>query len=450
MGGVARLARALGHRVTGVDANVYPPMSEQLRAAGIALAEGYDTPLPEPAPDRVLIGNALSRGNPAVEAVLERGLDYLSGPEWLRDEVLRGRQVLAVAGTHGKTTTSSMLAHVLDAAGLDPGFLIGGVPAGFGVSARLGSGPFVIEADEYDTAFFDKRPKFLHYRPQVAVLHNLEFDHADIYSDLGEIQRQFHYLVRTVPPRGRILRAAGVGALDRVLDMGVWSRVSSYGIGEDGGDWGAELLAADGSRFRLRAPGGEWLELRWTLLGRHNVANALAAVAAAAECGVDPAAAARALEAFRPPRRRLELRGLADGVRVYDDFAHHPSAIAATLEALRAHVGPDRIVAVLEPRSNTMRMGVHAADLASALGAADRVYLFRPPGLDWDPERALAPLGDAARVFDSHEALLAALAAGLEAGDHALIMSNGAFGGLHDRLLAALQARQRGDREMRG
>ncbi len=442
MGGVALLARALGHRVTGSDANVYPPMSTQLEAAGISLMEGYDPRHLRPAPDCVVIGNALSRGNPAVEEVLNRGLTYLSGPEWLARHLLPGRQVLAVAGTHGKTTTASMLAWILEHAGLSPGFLIGGVPLDFGVSARLGEGaPFVVEADEYDTAFFDKRSKFVHYLPRIAVLNNLEFDHADIFPDLAAIRRQFHHLVRTIPGEGRILVNGADAELERVLAMGCWTPVERFGLHGGGHGWEVEPLLADGSRFRLYRDGAPLGETEWALIGKHNLLNGVAAVSAATAAGVEGAVALQALSRFHPPRRRLELRGEENGIAVYDDFAHHPTAIAATLEAMRMRIGDAPLVAVLEPRSNTMRLGVHADRLASALAAADRVELYVPPSLDWDPSAALAPMGERARAADDIDLLVRTLAEELSPGSHVVVMSNGAFGGIHQRLLDALRER---------
>lgn len=442
MGGIAQLARAAGHDVEGSDAHVYPPMSDQLQAAGIRLLEGYRPEHLEPAPDMVVVGNVMSRGNAAVEAVLNAGMPYTSGPQWLHEHVLRGRWVLAVAGTHGKTTTSSMLAWILEDAGLSPGFLIGGVPENFGVSARLGEGPFfVVEADEYDTAFFDKRSKFVHYHPRTLVLNNLEYDHADIFPDLAAIQRQFHQLVRTVPGEGRILVNADEPALDETLAMGCWTPCEPFSLDAGGsGGWRALDVAADGSRFAIALDGVVQGEVVWDLLGRHNVANALAAVAAARHAGVPPARAAEALGRFAGVKRRLQLRARTGGISVYDDFAHHPTAIRSTLQGLRARVGDERIIAVLEPRSNTMRLGVHRESLAGALSEADEVFLFRPPDLEWDLGQVAQVLGEGARVFDSVEGILAGLAATLREGDHVLIMSNGGFGGLHDRLAKLLNS----------
>ncbi len=437
MGGIALLARALGHHVTGSDANVYPPMSTQLEAAGIVLMEGYEAAHLAPAPDVVVVGNAMKRGMPAIEYMLDAGLRYCSGPEWLAEHLLFDRHVLAVAGTHGKTTSTSMLAWVLDDAGLAPGFLIGGVAHAFGVSARLGDGNlFVVEADEYDTAFFDKRSKFVHYRPRTLVLNNLEFDHADIFDDLAMIQRQFHHLVRTVPGSGLIVHPNDDEALDQVLAMGCWTPLTSTG---DGGDWCAVLESPDASRFGVLHRGAPIGVVDWAHTGRHNVQNALAALAAAAHVGVDPAAAVSSLCRFQGVKRRMELRGEVAGVRVYDDFAHHPTAIASTLEGLRRRVGNERIVAVLEPRSNTMRMGVHAGALAASLALADRVHLFVPAGLDWDASTALASLGGRLEVDEDIDSIVARIVARAAAGDHLLVMSNGGFHGIHQRLLDALE-----------
>jgi UDP-N-acetylmuramate: L-alanyl-gamma-D-glutamyl-meso-diaminopimelate ligase len=436
MGGVALLARALGHRVTGSDAQVYPPMSTQLAAAGIPLWEGYDPAHLEPAPDQVVVGNALSRGNPAVEALLDRGLRYVSGPQWLAENLLPGRWVLAVAGTHGKTTTASLLAWILEDAGLAPGFLIGGVPRDFGVSARLGDGGFfVVEADEYDTAFFDKRSKFVHYRPRTLVLNNLEMDHADIFDDLAQIERQFHHLVRTVPGSGLILHPAADPALERVLARGCWTPREVLGAPPG---WTAADATADGTAFTVTLAGQPQGRVRWTLSGRHNVANALAAVAAARHAGVPPAHACAALSRFGGVRRRMELRGEAAGVKVYDDFAHHPTAIRTTLDGLRAQVGPGRILAILEPRSNTMRMGLHRDQLAAALAPADWVFVHAPPELSWDPAATLTALGPRLRVLPTVAEIIAAVAAMAGPGDQVLVMSNGGFENLHGRLLDAL------------
>jgi len=440
MGGIALLARAAGHTVSGSDAKLYPPMSTQLAEQGIAVREGYDPAHLDPAPDVVVVGNVMTRGNPAVEYMLERGLPYTSGPQWLAEHVLQGRWVLGVAGTHGKTSTASMLAWILEHAGLQPGFLIGGVPENFGVSARLGNAPFfVVEADEYDTAFFDKRSKFVHYRPRTLILNNLEFDHADIFPDLAAIQRQFHHLVRTVPGNGLIVANGADPALAATLAMGCWTPVERFGSAES--LWRAQALAPDDSRFAVICGEQQAGEVHWDLLGAHNSANALAAIAAARHAGVPPALAIEALAAFRNVKRRLQVRGTINGITVYDDFAHHPTAITTTLAGLRGRVGTARIIALLEPRSNTMRLGVHKDHLAPALAAADRVLLYQPDDLGWDLHGVAASLGDKAEVHASIESLIAAVLAQAQHGDHVLIMSNGAFGGIHDKLLAALSAR---------
>lgn len=438
MGGLAVLAKSLGHTVTGADAKVYPPMSTQLAAQGIALRSGYDPANLDPAPDLVVIGNALGRGNPEVEAVLDRGLRYTSGAQWLAEHVLHGRWVLAVAGTHGKTTTTSMLAWILEHAGLQPGFLIGGVPENFGVSARLGTEPFfVVEADEYDTAFFDKRSKFVHYRPRTAVLNNLEFDHADIFPDLDAIKRQFHHLVRTVPATGLLVVNGPDANIAATLKMGCWTPREPF---NDAQGWRGLPLTPDASRFEVRWQGVRQGEVRWSLAGEHNMANALAAIAAARHAGVPVAAAIEALAGFRNVKRRLELRGVAGGVSVYDDFAHHPTAIQVTLAALRGRVGHARIIAVLEPRSNTMRMGVHRDTLAASLADADAVFLYQAPDLGWDLNHVTEGLGARGRTLTSIDGLVQALAAEAAPGDHVLIMSNGSFDGLHGKLLERLQA----------
>ncbi|WP_119290596.1 UDP-N-acetylmuramate:L-alanyl-gamma-D-glutamyl-meso-diaminopimelate ligase [Azohydromonas sediminis] len=443
MGGLAALAREAGHRVTGCDANVYPPMSDQLHALGIELIEGWGADQLALAPDVFVVGNVVSRGNPLIEAILDVGARYTSGPQWLAEHVLPGRHVLAVAGTHGKTTTTSMLAWILDAAGLQPGFLVGGVPMNFGVSARLGATapgtPFVIEADEYDTAFFDKRSKFVHYRPRTAILNNLEYDHADIFPDLAAIETQFHHLVRTVAGRGRLVVNARDEALARVLARGCWSGVERFGaLREEPGVWRArgEPHAFDVLRGGLKVG-----RVDWALLGEHNQLNALAAVAAAEHVGVAPEAACAALARFGNVRRRLELRGEAGGVRVYDDFAHHPTAIRTTVDGLRRRIGPsERILAVFEPRSNTMKLGTMKAQLPWALEEADLVFCHAG-GLGWDPREALAPVEPPAVVADTVDALVAEIRRAAKPGDHVLVMSNGGFGGIHDKLLAALARR---------
>ncbi|WP_158755018.1 UDP-N-acetylmuramate:L-alanyl-gamma-D-glutamyl-meso-diaminopimelate ligase [Dyella sp. S184] len=426
MGGVAALARELGHTVEGSDANVYPPMSTQLEALGIELMRGYAAEHLQPAPDLVVVGNAMTRGNPAVEYMLDTQLRYISGPQWLGETLLAGREVLAVAGTHGKTTTTSLLAHLLEQAGLAPGFLVGGVPANFGVSARLGQGkPFVIEADEYDTAFFDKRSKFVHYRPRIAILNNLEYDHADIFPDVAAIQRQFHHLVRTVPGNGRLIVNAHDKHLAEVLTMGCWTPVETFGIGC--GDWQATLVEADGSAFTVHRSGELIGDVHWSLLGNHSVMNALAALAAATAAGADPRALLPAFATFESVKRRMELVGEVNGVRVYDDFAHHPTAIATTLAGLRAKVGAARIVVALEPRSNSMRQGAHAEALAPSLADADAVVFLHRPELPWDARHVTAALGGRGSTVPNVDALLEALRAQVKSGDQVIFMSNGGF-----------------------
>ncbi len=443
MGGIAAIARAAGFKVTGSDRNVYPPMSTQLEALGIELTEGFEAAQLTPAPDVVVVGNVMTRGQPVVEALLESGLPYYSGPEWLSREVLARRWVLAVAGTHGKTTTSSLLAWILEHAGLNPGFLIGGVPANFGLSARLGTEPFfVIEADEYDTAFFDKRAKFVHYRPRTVILNNLEFDHADIYPDLGAIQRQFHHLVRIVPGAGRIIWNAADANLKATLAMGSWTPLEGFArVPQAGALWTARG-AEDYSRFQVFEGGAERGTVEWSLLGAHNMENALAAIAAARHAGVPVPQAVAALREFKGIARRMQLAGEVRGVRVYDDFAHHPTAIATTVDGLRRRVGKARIIAVLEPRSHTMRMGVHRDTLAPALGGADEVWLYAPADLGWDVGAVAQALGKRAQVRRDIDALATDLAGAARAGDHVLVMSNGGFGGLHGKLLSALGGAQ--------
>src|SRR5512139_3420695 len=434
MGGIAAIARAAGHTVTGCDANVYPPMSDQLRALGIDLTEGWDAGQIDLEPDVFVVGNVVTRGNPLMEAILERGLAYTSGPQWLADNVLREKWVLAVAGTHGKTTTSAMLAWILEDAKLNPGFLVGGIPQNFGVSARLTDSPFfVIEADEYDTAFFDKRSKFVHYRPRTVILNNLEYDHADIFPDLTAIETQFHHLVRTVPGNGLIVANGRQDSLERVLERGLWTPVERFGCP---GGWTAGEPDANGS-FDVYFNSVLQGRVKWCLIGEHNRMNALAAIAAARHAGVTPAAAIDALSRFENVKRRMEVRGAVHGITVYDDFAHHPTAIATTLEGLRAKVGKSRILAVLEPRSNTMKLGVMKAALPDSLAAADRVYCYGG-NLGWDAAEALAPLGARALVFDDLEALIVQLLKDTRPGDHVLMMSNGGFGGIHARLLDTL------------
>jgi UDP-N-acetylmuramate: L-alanyl-gamma-D-glutamyl-meso-diaminopimelate ligase len=443
MGGIAVLAKAAGHRVTGCDANVYPPMSTQLEAQGIELIQGFDPSQTSLQPDVYVIGNVVTRGNPLMEEILNQGLPYISGPQWLAENVLQGKWVLAVAGTHGKTTTSSMLAWVLEYAGLAPGFLIGGVPENFGVSARLPQTPrqdpqsvspfFVIEADEYDTAFFDKRSKFVHYRPRTAVLNNLEFDHADIFEDLAAIEKQFHHLVRTVPQQGLVI-ANQQDSLDRVLARGCWSAVERI---DTANGWQVQNVDTQG-RFDVYFNGERQGNVSWELLGEHNRNNALAVIAAARHVGVAPCIAIEALSEFKNVKRRMEVKGVVNDVTVYDDFAHHPTAIATTVAGLRAKVGAARILAVLEPRSNTMKLGVMKEALPDSLQDADAVFCYAS-NLGWDAAAALAPIQHKAQTFDDLAQLVAAVRAMARPGDHVLVMSNGGFGGVHQKLLQALQ-----------
>lgn len=444
MGGIALIARQAGHRVTGCDANVYPPMSTQLEAQGIELIEGFDPAQLSVGADLYVIGNVISRGNPLMEAILDRNLPYVSGPQWLGDNVLRQKWVLAVAGTHGKTTTTSMLAWILQDAGYDPGFLVGGVPRNFGLSARLtGSDFFVIEADEYDTAFFDKRSKFVHYRPRTAILNNLEFDHADIFPDLAAIETQFHHLVRTVPGQGRLLVNGREDSLKRVLARGCWSEAEFFGA-EDSAGWAIANLGDDDS-FDVMLDGQVQGRVRWPLQGDHNRMNALAAIAAARHVGVPPAQAIESLARFENVKRRMEVRGTVDGITVYDDFAHHPTAIRTTIDGLRRRVGAARILAVLEPRSNTMKLGVMKQQLPASLEGADQVFAYGAAGgrdaIGWDLAGALAPLGERAQAFSDLVALVEAVTAAARPGDHVLVMSNGGFGGVHQKLLDALGER---------
>ncbi len=444
MGGIAALARAAGHRVTGSDRNVYPPMSTQLAALGIDVIEGYEPDQLKLEPDVFVVGNVMSRGNALVEALLASGRPYESGPEWLARNVLQGRWVLAVAGTHGKTTTSSLLAWILEHAGLAPGFLVGGVPLDFGMSARFGAGRhFVVEADEYDTAFFDKRAKFVHYRPRTVILNNLEHDHADIYPDVASIQRQFHLLLRTVPGNGLLVVNATDDHLAQVLEMGCWTPVERFAVDPQvPADWRVVADPASGyARFDLVRGDRLVGSVEWNTVGRHNAENALAAVVAACHAGVEESVAIEALRRFGGVRRRLEVRGTVGGVIVYDDFAHHPTAITTTLEGVRRKAGQGRVIAVLEPRSNTMKLGTHKAALAESLRAADRVFIYQSPEVRWDVTEAMQPLGSLAVVHADLAELTRALAGEARAGDHLVLMSNGSFGGLHERLLAALEAR---------
>jgi len=437
MGGIALLARQLGFTVTGSDANVYPPMSTQLREQGIALTEGYDPSQLQPHPDLVVVGNAMSRGNPAIEYVLDNNLRYTSGPAFLAEHIIHDRWVLAVAGTHGKTTTTSILAWILEYAGLKPGFLVGGVPENFGVSARLGDAPFfVVEADEYDTAFFDKRSKFVHYRPRTLIINNIEFDHADIFPDVAAIQRQFHHLVRTVPGNGLIVAPQHDTYVQQTLKMGCWTSVA--GVGADA-TWQAQLQQPDGSAFAVLKNGQSVGVAHWSLIGDHNVHNGLVAIAAAQHAGVPVATAIAALTEFHNVKRRMEIRGTVNDITVYDDFAHHPTAIETTLGGLRKRVGNARIIAILEPRSNTMRMGVHKDLLAPSLAQADHVMLYAPRDLGWDVTGVITALGAKGQAFDDIQAIIKQVTALARPGDQVLIMSNGGFGGIHEKLLNALR-----------
>ncbi len=438
MGGVALLAKRAGHRVSGSDRQTYPPMSTQLAAEGIELVEGWSPDQFDPVPDLVVIGNALSRGNPAVEYVLNSGITYTSGPRWLGENYLRGKTVIAVAGTHGKTSTASMVAWILESAGEKPGFLIGGVPENFGFSARDGNRFFVVEADEYDTAFFDKRAKFVHYRPDIAILNNLEFDHADIYEDIKAIQTQFHHLVRTIPGNGTIISNGQDTKLEAVLDRGCWSELQRFSMEEDS-DWRVELLKPDGSTLEFFRQGASIGQVSWGHFGRHNAMNACAAVAASAAAGVLPQLAIKALATFKGVKRRMELVAFTDGIRVYDDFAHHPTAIRLTLEGLRRNVGNARVLVALEPRSNTMRAGVHINELGPALMPADRVWLMAGEGIDWDPQETLAPLEGRGRVVTRSEDMLAQMLDTVQPGDHVIFMSNGGFDSTPARFCRSLK-----------
>lgn len=439
MGSLALLARELGHTVTGSDQNVYPPMSTQLEAAGIELMQGYAASHLQPHPDLVIVGNAMKRGIEAVEYMLNQGLPYVSGPQFLAQHVLQGKHVLAVAGTHGKTTTTTMLSWILDQAGLNPGFLIGGVPLGFSQSARLGGHYFVVEADEYDSAFFDKRSKFVHYQPRTAILNNLEFDHADIFDSLADIQRQFHHLVRIIPSEGRIILPSGTPALEAVLTMGCWTPVERTALQNDPtAGWQAELLAADGSHFAITHEGIWQGTVEWTMTGNHNVANALVAIAAANHVDVPVSEACAALSRFGGVKRRMELLGEVRGVSVYDDFAHHPTAIETTLDGARKKFGSRKLWAIIEPRSNTMRMGSHRAQLAESARLADEVIWYQPAGMDWDLQPVVDAASNPAQVSQSLEDIVQQVQQRASSGDVVVVMSNGSFGGLHHTLLKAL------------
>ncbi|WP_024298247.1 UDP-N-acetylmuramate:L-alanyl-gamma-D-glutamyl-meso-diaminopimelate ligase [Methylomicrobium lacus] len=437
MGGLAVIARQMGHQVTGSDHNVYPPMSTQLESQGIVLMEGYRAENLDPKPDLVIIGNALSRGNPEAEAVLNLGLNYVSGPEWLAKHVLQDRWVLGVAGTHGKTTTSSMLSWILEHQGFKPGFLIGGIPLNFGVSARLGeSSFFVVEADEYDSAFFDKRSKFVHYRPRTAILNNLEYDHADIFPDLDAIKKQFHHLVRTIPGQGLIITPENEHNIRDVLAMGCWTPVAETSINGKSA-WNAELIKADGSRFSVLHNGNKQGEVDWTLTGEHNVSNALAAIAAAHHVGILPGEAINALALFQNVKRRMEVIAKLNGVTIYDDFAHHPTAIATTLDGLRKQVGRERIIAIVEPRSNTMRLGVHTETLANSLREADQALIYQPKELSWDLSQLKQHAANI-EICESLDQIIDRLKLEARRGGHFVLMSNGSFGGIYAKLLAEL------------
>lgn len=440
MGGLALLARQLGYTVSGSDKNIFPPMSDQLANAGIELIEGYSASQLNASMDSIIIiGNALSRGNECVEFILNEGLKYTSGPQWLAEHVLADRHVLAVAGTHGKTTTSSILAWILESAGKQPGFLIGGVAENFGLSARLGDSElFVIEADEYDTAFFDKRSKFIHYRPKTLLINNIEFDHADIFADMGAIRREFHHMIRTLPAQGQIVLRQDDTEISRIIEMGCWTPRVSFGIGA--GDWTAEPLADDYCRFCIKHNGEEVGQVEWDLIGKHNCENALAALTTAAQLGLEPADACRALTDFKSVKRRLQRLACVNDITVYDDFAHHPTAIETTLHGLRMNVGRQRIITILEPRSNTMKMGVHQDSLAQALSESDQVMLYQAENIKLDLNRISAEIGDKCRIYTQIEEIIQAAATQSRAGDHIVIMSNGAFDNIHQRLIERLQA----------
>ena len=439
MGGVAALASAAGHRVTGCDDNVYPPMSTQLKNLGINIHQGFDAGQLDPAPDCVVVGNVVSRGNPAVEAMLDSGTPYQSGPQWLAEHVLQGRHVFAVSGTHGKTTTASMLAWILQDSGLEPGFLIGGVPTNFGVSALFGKDKmFVVEADEYDTAFFDKRAKFVHYRPQTLILNNLEYDHADIYKDLDAILWQFHQLLRTVPAGGRIIANAKDDNVLAALEMGCWTPVESFAL-EDGADWRAEFTDSAERDVSMSDPQGNTAATRWRLGGRHNLENAIAAVAAAKSVGVTIEQGVDALSRFEGVKRRMERTATVSDIAIYDDFAHHPTAIRRTINGMRRRYPAQRVVVAIEPRSNTMKLGVHNDELAASLEDADLVWMFRPDDMNKDFDSALEPLGNKLRLFNDYDTLVNDMSTRVLAGDQVVFMSNGGFGGARQTFTAVLQ-----------
>ncbi|HSN51566.1 MAG TPA: UDP-N-acetylmuramate:L-alanyl-gamma-D-glutamyl-meso-diaminopimelate ligase [Woeseiaceae bacterium] len=444
MGGIAALAKAAGHEVTGCDAGIYPPMSTQLRKLDIDIHEGFDAGQLKRPPDCVVVGNVVSRGFDVVEAMLDRDMPYQSGPQWLAENVLRGQHVLAVAGTHGKTTTASLLAWILEDAGLQPGFLIGGIPANFGTSARFGGGDvFVVEADEYDTAFFDKRAKFVHYRPRTLILNNLEYDHADIYKDLDAISWQFHQLLRTVPRSGRIVMNATDRNLAAVVDMGCWTPTESFSL-QPGADWRGEFVDATERRIRVSGSRGGSAEARWQLGGSHNLENAVAAVAAAHSAGVELAQAVDALSRFEGVKRRMERTATVGDIAIYDDFAHHPTAIRRTIAAMKRRYPGNRLVVAIEPRSNTMKLGVHNRELAESLEQADLVWMYRPAGMSDDFDAALAPLGKKLRAFRDYDELASDMSTRVLAGDQVVFMSNGGFGGARQTLTAVLQRTRSG------
>lgn len=440
MGSLAQLAKELGHKVTGSDANVYPPMSTQLEAAGIALTEGFDSAQLNPAPDLVIVGNAMSRGNPCVEYVLDNNLKYTSGPQFLREHVLHDKWVLAVAGTHGKTTTSSMLAWILEYAHMEPGYLIGGVTKNFPTSARLGGSPFfVVEADEYDSAFFDKRSKFVHYNARTVILNNLEFDHADIFKDLEAIQTQFHHLVRTIPHNGLVIRPANDDALQTVIDKGLWTPEALFSIQDDTNAlWQAKLINTDGTAFEVYFEGEKQGTVNWESTGIHSVNNGLAALIAARHVGVTPEIGCEALSQFAGVKRRMELLADKNGIKVYDDFAHHPTAIKTTLAGLRAKVGSEKIIAIIEPRSNTMRMGVHKDALNQSITDADDVLWFQPEGTNWAMDEVVNKSPVPAKLFSNLDSLIESTLALVDGNTHIVIMSNGGFGGVHQKLVSKL------------
>ena len=437
MGGIAQFAKALGHQITGSDQNVYPPMSDLLAGMNIEIMNGYEAAHLEPVPDLVIVGNTISRGNPALETVLDRNIEYISGPEWLYREVLKDKHVLGVSGTHGKTTTTTILTWILEYAGLKPGFLIGGVAENFGLSARYSdSDYFVIEADEYDTCFSDKRSKFVHYHPQTLVINNIEFDHADIFHDIASIRREFHHLLKIIPESGKIIAPEDDLEIDNVLEMGNWSEIERFS--SSNAKWTLTDFDKDYQHFTVNCENGGSGKVAWTLIGEHNAYNALAAIIAANNVGVSVKKACAALSEFKSVKRRLECVFDAKGLHIYDDFAHHPTAITKTLKALRQHAGDARLIAIMEPRSNTMRMGVHAKTLAAAFAEADQIVLFQADNVDWDIAENMAELGDRCRVFKDIDDIVSLIAAQHQPGDYIVVMSNGGFGGIHKKLIDVL------------